>query len=138
MRIIDTPLAQITDESLCELIAELSEVANVARRNESMLWSFLTQCVYPWGAGKRYKLERNDLNPTRNLIKKVGRFRGTAIWNVCNEIAAMQNGSAELHENTALYVFLNKHLPDFEKKKPKYNFHPRDVRRLLGDGDIGP
>ncbi|MFA6960556.1 MAG: hypothetical protein WC205_07395 [Opitutaceae bacterium] len=136
MRIIDTPLARISDESLCDLIAELSEVTNVECRSESLLWSFLTQCVYPWGAGKRYKLERNDLNPTRNLIKKVGRFRDTDVWNVCNEMAAMQSGSAELYENTALYIFLNKHLPDFEKKKQGYKFHPRDVRRLLGDGNI--
>ena len=37
----------------------------------------------------------------------------------------MENQSAELGANMALYVFLNRYLPNLTKKKPR-KFDPRD------------
>ena len=133
MKMTEQKLGAIKDPLLISMIQELSVATKVHAREDAMLWSFLTQCLYPFGSDQRYKLDKNDFNPVGLLMIKIGKLKDTAIWDLCDEIARKHNQSAELYLNTSLYLFFNKHLPDFGKKPKKYKFHPRDVGRLLGD-----
>jgi len=127
-RILDTPLDEIHDSDLLGLVSELYEVTTVPPANNRSLFSFLSQCPYPAGYGKRYKLERDRLTPGRLLLRKVGTFENTAIYKMCNELAQMQNQTAEIALNMNLYAFLNKYLPDYEAKPKKRGYDPRDWR----------
>ncbi|MBL9186215.1 MAG: hypothetical protein JNK23_01925 [Opitutaceae bacterium] len=127
-RLIDTPVLQVSDPDLVALISELSEVTTVVPEASQTLFGFLVQCVYPAGAGHRYKLEKDRLTFGLFLLRKVGSLQTSAIYSVCDELAKMKNQSAEVALTTALYVFLNRYLPDFEKRPKKTRYDPRGRR----------
>jgi hypothetical protein len=127
-RLIDTPVLQVTDPDLLELISELAEVTNVQPESPQSLHSFLVQCLYPAGSGHRYKIEKLRLNPTRTLMKKLEKLQGTQVYQVCDELARIENQTAEVGLNMHLYNFLNKYLPDFEKRRKAPRYDPRDWR----------
>lgn len=127
-RVLDTAVSEIEDSSLLDLIAELSEVTRVPVIDRRSVFSFLSQTLYPAGSGKRYKLEKDLLNPAKGLVRKVTSFRGTLVFQVCEELAQMQNQSAEVAENKSLYVFLNDYLPNYEKKAKPRGYDPRQWR----------
>jgi hypothetical protein len=130
VRLLHTPLPQVTDASLLGLIEELALACNVQPEAHYTLYKFAWQCVYPGGAGdKRYPIEKNRLNPVGLLSAKVRKHQGTLIYQFCHELAMMtHNEGAELVEGMALYVFLNRYLPDVRKKTKPKPFDPRDRR----------
>jgi hypothetical protein len=133
MKLLEQKIESIDDPAVLALIQELSLLTNVPAHTHWMLWTFLTQCLYPFGSDRRYKLAKDDLNPAGILIQRVGKLQGTAIFEMCEEVARKSSQSAELYVNHSLYVFLNKLLPDIHKKPQKHKFHPRDINRLFGD-----
>ena len=110
------------------MVVELHEVTTVPPSNTRSLFSFLSQVLYPAGYGKRYKLEENLLTPGRLLLRKVRTFEGKPIFQVCDELAQMHNQTAEFGMNMHLYVFLNKYLPDYGKKREPPGYDPRSRR----------
>jgi hypothetical protein len=133
MKILERKIGAVGDPMVAALIAELSSLTRVPAHPDWMVWTFLTQCLYPFGSDRRFKLSKDDLSPVGFLVQRIGKLQGTAVFDICDEIARKSSQSAELYLNHCLYVFLNNHLPDFDRKPKKHRFHPRDIDRLLGD-----
>lgn len=127
-RLIDTPVLQISDPDLLQLISELTEVTTVCPEAPQNLYGFLVQCLYPAGSGCRYKLDQHRLTAGGFLLKKVGKLQHSEIFRMCDELAHKQSQTGEVALNMHLYVFLNKYLPDFERKPKKRRYDPRDWR----------
>jgi hypothetical protein len=124
---LKTKIGDIADEDIQNLLNHLEEITTVSKEAffNSTLWSFLSQCVYPNGAGeKRIKIEKRDvesIDPTgRNyLLQKIRKLNDTEIYEVYLEICKMRSLSPELEDGKALYNFLNLHLPNDNKRKKK-------------------
>lgn len=122
---LDTPIGDIADEDIQNLLEDLESIARVPRESffNSTLWGFLAQCVYPnGGTEKRIKIEKDDvesINPTRTnyLLLKIKKLNETEIYEIFMEICRKRNLSPEKEEGKALYNFLNLNLPNYGKKK---------------------
>jgi hypothetical protein len=127
-RLVDTPIPKITDPGLISLISELHHATRVVPEPSYLLWGFLTQCHYPNGSGQWFPIGRDRIIPGGLLSRKIGKLQDTAIYTVCEEIARTHNSSAEAVLNLALYVFLDRYMPNFEKKPRK---RPHDPRKWI-------
>lgn len=126
--LLDTPLLRIDDPSLLALIRELEHASKVKPASHYTLYKYVWQCVYPWGADKRYPIDKNRIIPGGLLSSKIKKRQGTQIYQFCHDLAMMmQNESAEAVENMTLYVFLNRYLPDLDMKQKPKPFDPRDI-----------
>jgi len=127
-RLVDTPLPEIEDRDLLSLITEMENVTTVHPEDTYLLFGYLSQCLYPAGAGSRYEIEGGRIIPGGLLSRKISKLRDSLIYRVCDEIAQTHGLSAEAVENLSLRVFFNKYLPNFEKKAKKHRYDPRDWR----------
>ncbi len=128
--LLQTPLAKIEDPSLLAFIRELEGACKVQSLSHPTLslYHYVWQCVYPWGADKRYPIGRNRIIPGGLLDSKIKKSQNTLIHQFCHDLAMMmRNESAELVENMKLYVFLNRYLLDSAKKSKPKRFDPRDI-----------
>lgn len=126
-KLLHTPLPQIEDPGLKAMVSELQHACKVRPAEHCTLFGYVWQCVYPWGTEKRYPIDRHRIVPGRMLSRKIGKLQDTGVYRFCHEVAMMQNQSAELVANMTLYVFLNRYLPDLDKKKKPKPFDPRDI-----------
>jgi hypothetical protein len=127
-RLVETRLPDINDAELKNLISELHFATQVEPNPRYTLWDFLLQCHYPLGYGQWFPIGKEKIIPGGILSRRVGKFEGTPIYTMCDEIARMQNSSAELALNMSLYVFLDRFMPNFEKQHRK---KPHDPRRWI-------
>jgi len=118
---------EVEDELFHQCLSELDNLAGIRLDRDIWVIHALTQSVYPMGSGERYKLEGKLIIPRGVLDTKLGKIHGTILYQICDELAGIRGESAELYENNRIYVFLNKVLPNHEKKPRKYKFHPRDI-----------
>ena len=125
-RLVDTPLPKVADQNLLSMISELEHATHVAGEKEYLLWGYLVQCHYPNGAGNWFEIDKNKIIPGGLLSRKIGKLEGTAIYQVCDEVAKTKGDSIESVVNLSLYVFLNRYLPNFERKPKKRRHDPRD------------
>ena len=124
MRLIDQRLGEISDPQIGSLISELEHACKVARDPAYTLYNYLIQCLHPWG-DTRFSIDRNLIIPGGLLSRKIGKLAGTPVYQICDEIGHIHGQTAEVVEGTALYVFLNRYLPDFRKKPRKRPHDPR-------------
>ncbi len=127
MRLIDHRLRELHDHEIDAFLTELEIACKVKREDSYTLYNYLTQCLYPWG-DTRIAIDRNQIVPGGLLSRKVGKLSGSVLYQICDEVARIGGLTAEVADNTALYVFLNRNLPDFKKKPRK---RPHDPRRWL-------
>lgn len=76
--------------------------------------------------GGWFPIGKDRVIPGGLLSRKVGKLEGTEIFKICDEIARTKNSSVEAVTNMTLHVFLDRYLPNFEKKPKKQRHDPRD------------
>lgn len=128
-RFIYTNINEIHDEPLLGLVKEI-----FALRNEDMkgpiiqfLISSMNTTIHH-GERCKKKFDRKEVASTYYLYSKIGELFGTGIYFVFQELIAIDNKrqlspsqykALEDYHKTAVYVLLNKFIPDNKKKKPK-------------------
>lgn len=121
--VFQTPLEDIHDPIILSLIRELEHACALPSADFQGQWfyQYLWQCVYPKGAAeKRHPIDRRNIIPGGLLDTKIGKLRDSSIYPFCHDLAMRLNSqSAELVEDTKLYVFFNRYLPVLEQPKRK-------------------
>jgi hypothetical protein len=127
VRLIDGPVLNVTDKELLSLFTELEFATQIVRREERMsVWTFLVQCHYPFGSEPWMPIGKDRVIPGGLLSRKIGKLEATSgIVTLCEEIAQISGLSIEAVSGMTLYVFLDRYLPNFEKKKKRPPFDPR-------------
>lgn len=128
MKLIHRKVQEIEDPDFKALIVELEFYLSFPINRDQWILHALTQVVYPWDANRK-KIAKNLINPEGLLSSKVRKIQSSVLLQIFEELAQLHGESAELYHNTTLYVFFNKVLPDFEKKKTPYKFDHRDIGR---------
>lgn len=130
MGVLQRKASEIEDRLFIQLCGERDVVVDFPIDREQMVINFLIQALYPWGSEKRFKLRQEDLVPEGVLDAKVMKLKGSLVHDICDELARLNNETAEAYLNSKLYVVLNKRLLDHRKKKKIRAFHPRDFKRV--------
>ena len=133
-RIIETRVSDVTDPELLRLFEDLEYAIGLSPDRDQWIFHYLTQFVYPLGGAEaRRPISKNEINPVGILSSKLGKFKDGPIYLVCDEIARINGQTAELWEERAIYIFLNKNLPDSRKSRKKKPDIWNQIRRNLGD-----
>lgn len=123
-QLLETKVADITDDELLELIRELEVVCPVGSQDfaDSPLLHFLTQCVYPEGpTGKRISITTKLAASAPRLESRVGSLSDGPLRDLCGELASLSKEALELFSGSKVYMLLNKTLPHFSIKGPSGN-----------------
>ena len=118
--LLETKLADITDEDILALIRELEQACPVGSCDfgNLPLLHFLTQCVYPEGPSKRILITTKFAPSAPLLETRVGQLPDGSLRNLCGELALLSQVALELFNGHKVYVLLNKTLPNFAAPKP--------------------
>ncbi len=117
-QLLDTAVGDLRSCGILSLLEELETLTSVssAAMPRATLWQFLTQCVYPRGLpSKREKIDARSLpdsallNTTLRLLSR----EGSAVYDLCEEIARRNHTSLEFCLGQRLFTFLNRSLPRF-------------------------
>jgi hypothetical protein len=125
MNYLDQHLFEIHNTTILEFLAELEHASRVNRSGLETLTLFLymTQCLYPNGAGtKRVRLHSANTPVPGHLGTPIERLRGTSLYELCEELARRANLPIQLHVTRKLMTFLNATLPKYQvpRKKKRY------------------
>jgi hypothetical protein len=116
MKYLDQRLFEIHNTPILEFLAELEHASRLSRTGlENLtLFLFMTQCLYPNGAGtKRIPLHPHSMPVAGYLGTPIERLRGTSLYELCEELAYRANLPLEMHINRKLMTFLNTALPRY-------------------------
>ena len=136
MSLLQSKLCRIESEDILKLLQELHQITGFSLEEcrDQSLFLYLSGCLYNNPRRERSKIKREELDsldPTDSFLlrRKLKNLCGTDVHRVCDELVRHHNNvflneSVELFDGTALYVFLNKKLPDYKKgkKRPHYRF----------------
>ena len=122
--LMERPLEDIKDTALLQLMEELGDATGEYAQTSLKLpfRGYLVRCLHPGGKDKKVRISSGRLTGQGNLTKKVGKLRGTGIYQVCDELARRYGTSVELYETHQLFTFLNKIVPDQRKRNRVMNW----------------
>jgi hypothetical protein len=110
-----TSIAAITDQHLQGLFDEIRGLRDEPK--EGLVIQFLTQSLHPFPIQKKKRFDRHDFLTQYYLVKKVGVLKDTEIYKLCIDLVSMfRLGHIENFHGVALYVFLNRAIPDSKKR----------------------
>jgi hypothetical protein len=120
-KLLETKVANITDDEILALIRELEQACPVGSRDflNVPFLLFLTQCVYPSGAVKRVPITTQYVPSAPLLESRVGKLPDGPLRDLCGELALLSKEALEFFSGNKIYVLLNKTLPkNLSGKKP--------------------
>ena len=119
-QILNTKLNDIRDGNILALVEELEAVCPVSSRNfgDFPLRFFLTQCVYPAGAGtKRVPISTSTVALSPLLESTIGKLPDGDLFNICHEIASADGVAREFSHGQKLYAFLSRTIDKYTPTK---------------------
>lgn len=116
VKLIHTPLSLLEAPEVRALLIELENATGVTGGPDQLLLHYLQQCHHPHGPEKWYRIEKAQTLPAGRLQSRVGKSRGTALHQLCDEIASISGLSVEAVEDMTFHSFFNKHTPHPCKK----------------------
>lgn len=122
MEIYHSRLSSIRDGDLLTMVSELEQVCPVssALLLDLPLSTFLTQCVYPAGDGKRVPISTAASLDCPVLETPVGKLAdGSLLLALCRELAENEGKGLDFFLGNKVYVFLNKTILRQEKPKKR-------------------
>lgn len=115
-----TDVSQIKDEHLLALFREIVDL----RKEElnGFVVHFLTQSLHPFATYQKKKpFDKSEVFLKQYLPMKIGKLKDTEIYNLSLDLIFLSKlGHIENFYGTALYVLINKAIPDKNKRKKKH------------------
>ncbi len=114
-RFLEIKVSEIEDDTTLALIRELEQACPVSAElmaNQPLLL-FLTQCIYPEGAGKRVPITTKFVPSAPVLESRVGKLPEGALRDLCGELAMLAQSGLEVFSGSQVYALLNKTLPKY-------------------------
>lgn len=109
-----THIDQIDDQDLRGLFDEIAGLRGITK--DGYVIHFLVHSLHPSSSKKKEKFIREEFKTEYYLRQRIGKLKDTAIYNLCMDLVAMfKKGHIENFHGVALYVFLNRVIPDNNK-----------------------
>lgn len=119
--LLNTSLGDIREDDILALVAELEAICPIAAAQFRglPLRFFLTQCVYPNGAGtKRVPISTANVPLSPLLEMPVGKLPSGALYELCREISVCDGKAREFSHGQKLVTFLSRAIDKCAPNKP--------------------
>lgn len=126
--LLNTKLSHIRDGNILALVEELEAVCSTLSHRflDLPLRFFLTQCVYPRGAGtKRVRISTETVALSPLLESSIGKLPDGELFDLCREIATADGVAREFSHGQKLANFLSRTIDKYDPTKGLSNKQER-------------